>query len=259
MPGLPGPSRPPHPATIQRATAPHPARIVQSKTTLPQAGPRAPHAAKGRGVVQRQVALDVLHAMCTTLFGSYTKAVEFQAMSIDDTVTIAGNKYSGGVATLAVDFPDWNAIKTTAMLGATVLGDTGVTKGKDIKTATDATAAAVKNTKAGVILLLDDTEAGGNQLHAEQKLLHVLAERMRIERPFGMSVRIAGRNPPCDSCREVLDAFSKAYEDCGYGTLDYDRSPGQARGPAQLDLAALYPDAEFRFGDFVGQYTRELG
>ncbi|TKC93040.1 hypothetical protein [Polyangium fumosum] len=258
MPGLPRNSRPPHPATIQRAEAPHPARIVQSKATPAPSAPRGPHAAKG-AVLQRQVALDALQAMCTTLFGSYTKAVEFQAMSIDNTVTIAGNKYTGGVAALEADIPDWNGPKTTTMLGATVLGDTGVTKGREIKTATDATAAATKNTKAGVILLLNDLEAGGNNLHAEQKLLHVVAERMRIERPFGMNVRIAGRNPPCDSCREVLVAFSKAYYDCGYGTLTYDTTRGQARGPAQLDLATLYPDAEFRFGDFVGQYTRALG
>jgi len=211
-------------------------------------------------VIQRQVAINALQAMCTTLFGSYTKAVEFQAMSIDKTVTIAGNKYTGGgVAALAVDIPDWNDEKTTTMLGTTVLEDTGVTKGRHIKTAADATAAAEKNTKAGVILLLNDIEAGGNNLHAEQKLLHVVAERMRIERPFGMNVHIAGRNPPCDSCREVLDAFSTAYAECGYGTLTYDRTRGQARGPAQLDLATLYPGAEFRFGEFIGQYTRALG
>ena len=82
---------------------------------------------------------------------------------------------------------------------------------------------------------------------------------MLAKRYFGSRVIVAGRNPPCGSCKRVLGAFAKAYSNCGYGELEYDTTAGQARDVAKLNLAGLYPNEEFRFGDFVAEYTRLLG
>lgn len=210
-------------------------------------------------MVQRITEVAALQAMCTTLLASYQNAVEFQAMSIDRTVMIAANRSQGGMAALLVDYGDWNVQQTTAMLGVAVVADTGVQRGREIKTAADAASGAGKLDAQGVILLKDDADGGGNNLHAEQKLLHVLAETMRAKRFFGTRVVIAGRNPPCGTCRRVLDAFARAYNDGMYGELEYDKTNGQARDVPKLNLSALYPDEEFRFGDFVAEYTRRLG
>lgn len=210
------------------------------------------------GVLQRQVELTGLHDMCANLVGSYPGAVEFQAMSIEETVIVAGNKSSGGVAALVGDVKSWDTTKTTQIIGATVMQDTGVTKGKDIKRAADTAAAAGKQDAGGLVILQNDVDGGGDALHAEQKLLHMLADLMQAQRFFGVRVVVAGRNPPCGSCRAVLDAFAEAYEECMYGQLVYDKTPGQSRNVKKLDLASLYPGAESRFEDFVKAYTKAL-
>lgn len=206
-------------------------------------------------VIQRAPTLLELKTFSTTARTNSGSSVEVQAMSVKDAVVLTAN------SSVSTDnFHDNMQLLTSdTFLGLVPEGirtHTGLTKPKELKKALTLELAAEKAFSRGTIIL----RGGQAELHAEQGLLIVLAHMMKANEPHPLGdVIIGGRNPPCGSCREVLDAFAGAYSNWGYGTLTYDTNKGQERCRARLNLRTLFRSPGWgRFSNFCKQYTRDM-
>jgi hypothetical protein len=139
----------------------------------------------------------------------------------------------------------------------------GLPAGLGTASATDAKVAAGKAPKS--LVQLKGLSSDDNIIHAEQALLMMLAHRISGGAGAG-TVTVAGRMSPCSVCREVLGAFSHAY-DVVYGQRLFYNTATDGRDNHRkleiktLSLATFKTDnayANTTFASFVTNYESYL-
>ncbi len=127
---------------------------------------------------------------------------------------------------------------------------------QNIKSAVSEQSCATKlAAKDGSLVILG---AGGGDLHAEQRLLLVLAYMLQTNQ-VPQTIHVWGAKPPCGTCRAVLTAFNNALNNVYDKAILFSGAEGQDRSRTSLSLRGVFGNSVGDFGIFVAQYESGLG
>ena len=194
------------------------------------------------GVIQRLRGVDLAEASTLALgYAGVKAATEVQGLHVDGSIAMTANqpKAMDGISVsqleeLLVPLSRFGP-KVTTLKGA-------VTEGSC------ATKLAAKDHS---LVILNAATVGG-ELHAEQRLLIVLAYMLKASQ-VPQTIHVWGAKPPCTTCRGVLQAFNKALNNVYEKTIIFSGEKGEHLTTA-VSLQAIFGDPGGDFGRFIAQY-----
>ncbi|MBN9685861.1 MULTISPECIES: hypothetical protein [unclassified Corallococcus] len=166
--------------------------------------------------------LKALGELSKAVFTSAGKnATEVQAICMDEYIVVTANKPSTLASISAKSsiklLPDKDTNKQSFAESRTLLKEYG-----SCKFANTTAECINKMTGGKCVIILKEQEEAPTDLHAEQRLLLVLAERLKTNN-VPKSVYIAGAKPPCATCGGVLRALKEEIKNLYALDFDYTK------------------------------------